>query len=111
MKPLFVPLRRVHFERFRDGSKRIEWRAYGPRWNRRVAHRGRKIILSSGYSGARLAGEVVRTRKVAAQLAPQEARDIYPGKRFLCAIHVCLESDGIPRNERASRTSDIAAPQ
>jgi hypothetical protein len=96
--PMFIPLRRQWFEAFRDGSKRNEWRAYGPRWNRQKCHRGRRVILSLGYSGARLRGSVVKTRCVRADLAPAGARAIYPSARYLCAIHVALDSEGIPRN-------------
>ena len=96
--PLFVPLRRQHFDAFRDGSKRVEWRAYGPRWNRQTAHRGRSVTLSLGYSGERLFGIVQRARRVRADLAPAAAMAIYPSVRYLCAIHVVLDSDGIPRN-------------
>lgn len=98
IRPLFVPLRRQWWEAFRDGSKRIEWRVYGGRWNRQRCHRGRRVILSLGYSGARLLGTVVRTRCVSADLAPAAARAIYPTARYLCAIHVALDSDGIARN-------------
>jgi len=98
IRPLFIPLRRQWFDAFRDGSKRIEWRAYGPRWNRQTAFRGRHITLSLGYSGARLLGTILRTRRVARALAPLAAQAIYPNARYLCAIHVALDSDGIPRN-------------
>jgi hypothetical protein len=98
MRPLFVVLRRQWYEAFRDGGKRIEWRVYGPRWNRQTAYRGRPVTLSLGYSGARLRGVVVRARRVRADLAPAAARAIYPNARYLCAIHVVLESEGMPRN-------------
>lgn len=97
-RPLFIPLRSEWFQAFRDGRKRVEWRAWGPRWNRDVAHRGRPVVLSHGYSGARIRGTVVRTRRVPAHRAPAGARSIYPGARFLCAIHVALDSDARPRS-------------
>ena len=89
--PMFIPLRRQWFEAFRDGEKRIEWRVYGARWNRQSAHRGRRVVLSLGYSGARLLGSIVRTRCVRADLAPPSARAIYPNAKYLCAIHVALD--------------------
>lgn len=92
-RPLFVPLKTCWFEAFRLGSKRVEWRAYGPRWNRQTAHRGRCVTLSKGYSGARLSGVVISARKVRADLAPQGAREIYPNAQYLCAIHVALRGD------------------
>lgn len=101
-RPMFLPLRTQWFAAFRDGSKRVEWRAYGPRWNRQTAFRGRAVTLSLGYSGARLVGTVLRTRRVRAEDAPAAARAIYPTARYLCAIHFALESDGIPRKRIAS---------
>ncbi len=95
-RPLFIPLKREWFERFRDGSKRIEWRAYGPRWNTRVAHRGRRVTLSLGYSGARLSGTVLRCRRVHASRAPDVARSIYPRARFLCAIYLRVQRGEVP---------------
>ncbi len=97
-RPLFVPLRTKWFAAFRDGSKRIEWRAYGARWNRQVAHRGRRVTLSLGYSGARLTGSVVSARRVSATNAPAAAREIYPAAQYFLAIHVVLDSDGIARS-------------
>jgi hypothetical protein len=101
-RPLFVPLRTEWFAAFRSGSKRVEWRAYGPRWNRQVAHRGRDITLSHGYSGARLHGTVVRTRRVSANHAPAGARALYPDATHFCAIHVVLDSDGMSKSRRAA---------
>jgi len=100
MRPLFVPLRACHFDAFRSGVKRIEWRAYGAHWNRQTAHRGRPVTLSLGYSGPRLSGVVVRARKVRAALAPLIAREIYPDAVYLCSIHVAL-SEGIASKARA----------
>lgn len=97
-RPLFVPLKKQWFHAFRDGSKRIEWRAYGARWNRQTAYRGRPITLSYGYSGARLAGSIIRARRVSATNAPAGARQIYPDAKFFLAIHVCLDSDGMARS-------------
>lgn len=88
--PMFIPLRREWFRAFERGEKRIEWRAYGPRWNRQSAHRGRPVVLSLGYSGARLRGVVVRSRRVRADRAPGAARAIFPNARYLCAIHIAL---------------------
>jgi hypothetical protein len=49
MKPLFVPLHTEHFEDFKSGSKTIEWRIYGARWNERTCTPGRPVTLSKGY--------------------------------------------------------------
>ncbi len=97
-RPLFVSLRTQWFHAFRDGSKRIEWRAYGGRWNRQTAHRGRRITLSLGYSGSRLLGSIVTARRVSASNAPAAAREIYPTAQYFLAIQVCLDRDGIARS-------------
>lgn len=110
IRPLFIPLRRQWFEAFASGHKRVEWRAYGTRWNLQTAFRGRLVTLSLGYSGARLAGTVLRTRRVRAVDAPASARAIYPFATYLCAIHVVLESDAIPSNARASSRLAMAGP-
>jgi hypothetical protein len=60
IKPLFIPLKRVFWEMFRDGTKPNfeEYRPYGPRWNERVCVVGRPVILSLGYNGPRLLGVI-----------------------------------------------------
>jgi len=49
LKPLFIPLRAVHYDAFASGDKREELRPYGPRWNEKTCHVGREVILSRGY--------------------------------------------------------------
>lgn len=49
MKPLFIPLKTKHYEAFADGTKRVEYRRYGPRWNEKTCRTGRPVILSKGY--------------------------------------------------------------
>lgn len=100
-RPLFIPLNGCYFDAFAAGTKRIEWRVYGPRWNRQVAYRGRPVTLSRGYSGARLAGTIVQTRRVPASRAPEVARALFPQAKFFCAIHLALNSDGIASSARA----------
>jgi hypothetical protein len=70
VKPLFVPLKTAFFREFEAGSKRIEYRRYGPRWNERVCTPGRPVTLSHGYSGARIAARVVSFSAVQARDAP-----------------------------------------
>lgn len=58
MKPLFIALRREWFDAFARGEKTAEWRRYGRQWNEAQCPPGRPVILSLGYSGARLTGRV-----------------------------------------------------
>lgn len=59
MAPLFIPLRGVWFDAFARHEKTKEWRRYGPRWNEKVCVIGRAVVLSRGYSGARIKGRIV----------------------------------------------------
>lgn len=81
MKSLFIPLKKMHFESFIDGSKRTEYRLYGPRWNERTIFPGRAVTLSLGYSGKRMTAKVLRLRKVKNTIT-----DLYPRGATLAAI-------------------------
>lgn len=83
MKPLFVPLKREYFEAFYNGTKRTEYRLYGPRWHEGTVIPGRPVTLSLGYSGARLSGTVRKMRKVKNTIT-----DLYPRGAILCAIDI-----------------------
>ena len=48
-KPLFVPVYTVFYEQFKKGSKSIEYRTYGPRWNEKTCWVGRTVVVSKGY--------------------------------------------------------------
>ncbi len=48
-KPLFVPLKGTHYDKFSDGSKWWEYRKLGKRWNESTIYIGRPVILSRGY--------------------------------------------------------------
>lgn len=52
-KPLFIPLKKEFFEKFEDGSKSMEYRPYGARWNEKVCRVGRRVVLSLGYGKQR----------------------------------------------------------
>ena len=45
---LFIPLKTAYFEAFRAGTKTVEFRLYGPRWNERTCPVGRSVVLSKG---------------------------------------------------------------
>lgn len=87
-KPLFIPLRTEWFEKFEDGSKDTEYRAYGPRWNERTCRIGREAVLSHGYSGRRMTRRVAGFAKMSRMLAPYTARQIFPDAEFIAAIHL-----------------------
>jgi hypothetical protein len=60
VKPLFIPLKAEFFNAFADGSKTVEYRPYGPRWNERTCPIGKPVVLSYGYGKQRrLNGRVV----------------------------------------------------
>jgi hypothetical protein len=77
--PLFIPLKREHFDAFESGSKDTEYRANGARWNRRTCTVGRCVTLSCGYGKSRrLQGRIVGIELLPAHLVPQVFREIYP---------------------------------
>lgn len=88
LRPLFIALRSEWFDAFRDGSKRIEWRVYGARWNSESCPPGRVVTLSRGYSGARIMASIAKCERVDASGAPAEARAIFPDATHFCAIHL-----------------------
>lgn len=49
MKPLFIPLKTEYFRAFQSGTKEVEYRQYGSRWNERTCQVGRPVVLSHGY--------------------------------------------------------------
>jgi hypothetical protein len=55
---MFIPLKKKYFEQFAAKEKTEEFRLYGKRWNERVCVPGRDVVLSCGYSGARLNGTI-----------------------------------------------------
>lgn len=90
MKPLFIPLRTRWFRAFACGEKTIEYRVYGARWNERTCILDRPVILSHGYSGARLNATVIGMTIVERGIAPQEARDLFPCAERIAALHLRL---------------------
>jgi hypothetical protein len=59
MKPLFIPLNTLHFDAFAAGIKTVEYRRYGRQWTERHCYVGREVILSKGYSGARMKARIM----------------------------------------------------
>lgn len=82
IKPLFIPLKSIYYERFLDGSKTSELRLYGPRWNEKTCFAGRKVILSKGYGKKhRLEGVITeflkRDARTFGQTYQQSVMNIY----------------------------------
>ena len=64
MKPLFIPLKAIYYEAFKDGIKTEELRRYGKRWNLETCIVGRKVALSKGYGKQdRMIGVIWRFKK------------------------------------------------
>ena len=65
MKPLFIPLYTEFYEQFENGTKTIEYRNYGPRWNEKTCLIGRPVVISKGYGKKnRLKGIVTNFKHV-----------------------------------------------
>jgi len=89
MKPLFVPLKRQYFDAFASGEKRIEYRAYGPRWHEGTIVPGRPVTLSCGYSGPRLEGTVTALRTVSSD-SRKFLREFFGTGVTVAAVHIDL---------------------
>lgn len=59
MKALFIPLKTEFFEAFRNGTKTVEYRLFGPRWNYQTCPVGRAVVLAKGYGRTRLNGVIM----------------------------------------------------
>ena len=78
MKPLFIPLKTEYFEAFKAGTKKVEYRPYGPRWNERTCRVGRPVVLSKGYGKAhRLTGRITSFSRSAMPTLTRAWRDCY----------------------------------
>lgn len=60
LKPLFIPLKREYYEKFKSGEKDTEYRRFGPRWNGGTCFVGRPVVLSLGYGKANRMRGVIR---------------------------------------------------
>lgn len=74
---MFIPLKKKYFEQFAAREKTEEFRLYGKRWNERVCTPGRDVVLSCGYSGARLSG-TIRAFAVRRIADVPVMREVYP---------------------------------
>lgn len=90
--PLFVPLRAEHFRAFAAGTKTIEWRKFGKRFNDRTLWLKRPVTLSNGYSGDRLFGKIILLQFAPAEEVGPDALAIYKRRDLLVGIHIKLVS-------------------
>ena len=66
MKALFVPVYSWVYDRYIAGTKTVEIRTYGPRWNVRTVYTARPVTLSHGYGKTdRLTGSIGRVWRAA----------------------------------------------
>lgn len=77
MNALFVPLQGRWFDAFASGAATTEYRLYGARWNERTCTPGRDVVLSRGYSGARLRACIVGFRTIPLYAAPRQTQDLF----------------------------------
>jgi hypothetical protein len=96
-KPLFIPLKRQHFEAFKNGHKTIEYRRYGGQWREKHCYPGRSVTLSNGYSGLRISAEIV---KFETRVMDSET---YGPQVLLALIHLRVAAS--PRTENLFPTS------
>jgi len=88
MKPLFIPLKSIWFRAFEVGEKDTEYRAYGPRWNRKTCVVGRQAVLAHGYGWPRLSRTICNFTMLPRAMAPKVAQEIFPDAQFIAAIQL-----------------------
>lgn len=97
-RPVFLPLRAEFFRAFAAGTKTVEWRKFGPRFNERTLWVGKRVTLSNGYSRDRLTGRIVQLEFSLARKV-EGALSIYKPSDTLVGIHIKV--DGVtPRRKR-----------
>lgn len=91
-RPLFIPLKREHFDAFEAGTKREEYRLLGPRWNERTARIGRAVVLSCGYGKARRLRGIVRSVRIEHDTAKLPGfRECYGARPYGPALCIGIE--------------------
>lgn len=96
VKPLFIPLKTIYFNAFKDGSKTRELRKYGPGWNEKTCIPGRRVTLSRGYGKAeRLTGVIEAFNVIRPESLIKTERDtfieLYGIKPRVAVISIKLE--------------------
>ena len=99
MKPLFIPLKTEYFNQFKDGTKTVEYRRYGARWNKEVCTIGREVTLSKGYGNyERMKGVVVgfsrmKSNELPADLSGRLGELFGEGVTDIAAIEIEVKND------------------
>ena len=74
--PLFIPLKTEYFDAFKNGSKKIEYRKYGNRWNEKTCIPGQSVVLSCGYGKQKRIDGIIRDIKIV-NINDCSARDLF----------------------------------
>jgi hypothetical protein len=90
-KPLFIPLKAEYFDAFAAGTKNIEYRKFGPHWNKDTCAQGRPVVLSRGYGKQQRLRGVVAKFSVADYCTVPEAHVIYRAPCLIACISIDLE--------------------
>ena len=93
VKPLFIPLKTEFFNAFASGSKTVEFRQYGARWNEKTCSIGRAVVLSKGYGKThRLTGVVCGFSADKDPTLTDDWRKCYGrSEGFAACIHIKLD--------------------
>jgi len=96
-KPLFIPLKAEYYEAFDNGSKKEEYRPYGPRWNERTCRIGRRVTISYGYGkNRRRTGMIVSFDQSRGQTKTPAWQACYGGKGHTVAACIGIKLDPKP---------------
>jgi len=106
LPPLFIPLKREYYEAFISGTKRQEYRPWGPRWNERTCVVGRPVVLSLGYGRAhRRTGKIVALARDNTPARLPGWRECY-GEREAAAACITIALDPATAPPRRVPTCD-----
>lgn len=96
MPALFIPLKGEYYDAFMDGSKKEEFRVYGPRWNERTCPVGRRVVLSRGYGIKHRAAGIIIGFEVREEPTKSEAwLNCYGANQFVMAACIRIRLDGV----------------
>lgn len=93
--PLFIALRREHFEAFRAGRRRVVYCAWGTKWNSTTCTAGRAVVLTLGRLGKRhrLFARIVSVRRL--KQAPANGGGQVSPTTPVAAIRLAIEAHAV----------------